>query len=436
MNVTGITPERGAAAWPRVAAAMFAAGFGANLFAPMLEVYRSDAGISQPEVTAMLGVYALGLVPALIVGGPVSDRRGRRAVLRPAMMVSALGSVVLACAAGGVEPLLFLGRFIAGIGVGMTMAAGAAWVKELSADSPTAGPRRATFAISAGFGGGPLVSGLVAQFLPAPEVTPYLVHLLVVAVAAPLMRNAPETRHARDDASRPAADPAAGTVSAAAAGAGAPAATTPAARPPLVPRVALTRRFGWAVAAWAPWVFGTVTCGFAALPTLVAGQLRWPVAYFGLIAAVAMLSGAFIQPWAQRLLERGWLPLAVVGLGAASLGMLAAAGVAHLGGPWPAIPVACLLGCSYGVMMVAGLHEVGLIADPRELGALIGVFYALTYMGFFVPFVLSLVAPAVASAAGWSVAGGYVACFLAGAVIAAASAVPVARVARRGADHP
>lgn len=421
MNVTGIT-RNGRSAWPRVAAAMFAAGFGANLFAPMLEVYREDAGISNPEVTAMLGVYALGLVPALIIGGPISDRRGRRAVLRPAMLVAALGSVVLAGAAGGQEALLFLGRFIAGAGVGLTMAAGAAWVKELSADSPTAGPRRATFAISAGFGGGPLISGLVAQFLPYPEVTPYLVHLLVVAIAAPLMWNVPETRTPASDAPE-ATDAAPG-----------PAARP--GRPPLVPEVALTRRFCWAVAAWAPWVFGTVTCGFAALPTLVAGQLHWPIAYFGLIAAVAMLSGAFIQPWAQRLLEHGWLPLAVVGLGAASLGMAAAAAAAWLGDPWIALPVACLLGCSYGIMMVAGLHEVSVIARPDELGALIGVFYALTYLGFFVPFALSLIAPAIGDATGWGRAGGYVACFLAGTVIAAASAVPVSRVARRGADHP
>lgn len=62
--------------WRRVGAAMFTVAFGANLFAPMLEVYREQDGLSESFVTGMLGIYAAGLVPALLVFGPVSDHRG------------------------------------------------------------------------------------------------------------------------------------------------------------------------------------------------------------------------------------------------------------------------------------------------------------------------------------------------------------------------
>ena len=95
-----------------------------------------------------------------------------------------------------------------------------------------------------------------------------------------------------------------------------------------------------------------------------------------------------------------------------------------------------VLGVSYGFMMVAGLREVELMARPHELGALIGVFYTLTYTGFAVPFVLSLVAPAVARWAGVEPTTGFVWCLLFGVLVCAASAVPVARAAARGVPDP
>ena len=43
--------------------------------------------------------------------------------------------------------------------------------------------------------------------------------------------------------------------------------------------------------------------------------------------------------------------------------------------------------------MLSGLAETQAIADPAELGAATGVFYSLTYLGFFAPFILSLLGP-------------------------------------------
>ena len=70
----------------------------------------------------------------------------------------------------------------AGLASGAAFGPGTTWIKELSEDG--AGARRAAGALSAGFGGGPLVAGAMAQWLPAPAVVPYVAHLVVVAVAA------------------------------------------------------------------------------------------------------------------------------------------------------------------------------------------------------------------------------------------------------------
>lgn len=372
--------------WLRVGLGMFVIAFGANLFAPLLPAYRLTTGLSDPQVTFLLAIYVAGLVPALLTGGPLSDIHGRRALIRPALLLTGLGSVVLTLSAGSVA-VLSLGRFIVGAATGLVMAAGAAWLKELSAGG--AGARRATVALSAGFGLGPLISGLIAEFLPRPDLLPYLVHLLLLALIAPLVWT---TRSPTPGASRRT----------------------------WFSRSVLSARFLWAVAAWAPWVFGTATTAFATLTSIVMEQVEYPVAFTGLIAAVAMGTGTLIQPVVTRLGE-GVVPPAVLGLGLTVAGMFVSVAVVETGSPWLVPPAAVLLGGAYGVMMVSGLREVQLLAPPAELGAATAVFYSLTYVGFFAPFLLSFLGPLI----------GYTICFLIGAGVAAGSIPPVVWAAGR-----
>ena len=141
--------------WARVALAMFAVGWGANQFAPMLQVYRRLDGLSQQTVTAMFGVYVAGLVPALLLAGWWSRHVGKRPFVRLALVAAVVASALLALGALG-EGWLYAGRLVAGLAAGAVMGPGTAWVTELS-DTPGRGARRATIALSGGFGLGPLV---------------------------------------------------------------------------------------------------------------------------------------------------------------------------------------------------------------------------------------------------------------------------------------
>ena len=174
------------------------------------------------------------------------------------------------------------------------------------------------------------------------------------------------------------------------------------------------------MAAWAPWGFGAVTTAFATLTALVLDDVAWPVAFTGVIAAITMLTGVLIQPVATRF-GSDLVPPAVLGLALVIAGMLASAAVAATNLPQLVVPAAILLGASYGIMMVSGLREVRAIAPPQDLGAATGVFYSLTYVGFFAPFIISLVGPVI----------GYQTVFLIGAAVAAVSIVPVTRIAAR-----
>ncbi|MGP5930992.1 MFS transporter [Corynebacterium glyciniphilum] len=390
-------------AWARIALGMFAVCYGANLFAPLLPVMRETHGLGQAPVNFILAVYVLGLIPALMVGGPLSDRRGRRSVVRPALLFSAVGTVVTLAAHLGVDAawgpvLLCIGRMLTGIAVGLVLAAGASWLKEVTAvtegsdgsdGSGGAAARRATAATSAGFGVGPLVSGPVAEWLPGPDTTPLIIHLVMILLLTPLVWGTPEA--GRRTASRL-----------------------------QFPPSARTPRFLFTVALWAPWAFGLATTSFAVLPPLVASGVSAPVAYTGLIAGVAMLTGTFVQPWAGRLPMGARITPPLYALATAVIGMGAAIIVVATHAVWFLVPTAMILGTAYGIMMVSGLREVQRIAAPGELGSLTAVFYALTYLGFFMPFVIALVAPLI----------GYVTVFIVGAAVCVVSILSVAVASR------
>ncbi|MDO5029803.1 MAG: MFS transporter [Corynebacterium sp.] len=377
--------------WIRVALGMFVVAFGANLFAPLLPAYRMVDSLNQSQVTFLFAIYVAGLIPALLIGGPISDRIGRRAVIRPALITAAIGSLVLLTGVWFEFASLMVGRLIIGISMGMVMAAGASWIKEVAPVAPQISARRATIALSAGFSLGPLASGLVAEFAPRPDVIPYLVHLALLLIIAPLTWNA--------------------------AGGLPPEDASQASSRYFSPAI-LSPRFLWAVAAWAPWVFGSACTSFVVLPTIA--DSRYPIAFAGLIACITMGTGVLVQPLATRISSSSFIPPAIFGLGLTTVGLLLSIVVARTENVWSVFPAAIALGAAYGVMMVSGLREVQIIAPPAELGAATAIFYSLTYVGFFAPFVISFAAPAF----------GFVPVFIFGTVVALISMYPVAKVAQ------
>ena len=164
----------------------------------MLLVYRHALDLGAGSLEAMFGVYALGLIPGLMLAGPLSDARGRRLPVLAAATTSLVGSLLLIVGARS-PALLYLGRFVVGLGSGAAFSAGTAWLRELSlrpqgtADSAQAA-RRAAVAMTTGFAIGPLVAGVLAQWGPDSRVLPYLPHVaFMVAALFAVARFAPET---------------------------------------------------------------------------------------------------------------------------------------------------------------------------------------------------------------------------------------------------
>lgn len=368
--------------WFRVALGMFLVACGANLFAPMVVVYQTTTSLGVLQTTFLFGIYALGIMVALFIGGPLSDSLGRRAIMRPAVLTTTAGSLVFLTGAGGAFLPLLIGRLCAGAAVGLAMSSGAAWIKELSTHL-SVGAKRSSIALSAGFASAPGVAGIAAEFLPWPTVVPYLLHIGLALIVVPLVWTVPEPRSTQS-ASR---------------------------RRSFVPTSLITPHY-LPVVAYAPWVFGSATTAFVFLPAQLSEHLRHPVLVAGLCALLTMGSGVVIQQLAGRIRVTSFHSMALAAVGMAlCLAVLAAA---QHGWAVFLLPIAAIImGSSYGIGMLSGLAETQTIADAEELGAATGVFYSLTYLGFFAPFILSLLGPAV----------GYSTAFVIGLTVAVATAV-------------
>lgn len=364
-NVT----EVGTARWLLVAAGMFAVAWGGNEFTPLLVMYRLEHGFSAVTVDLFLFAYVIGIVPALLICGPLSDRLGRRPVMLPATAVAAAGSILISLGADSAG-VLFSGRVLSGVALGIGMAVGGSWVKELTALDPSAsggaGARRAAMSLTAGFALGAGVAGILAQWAPWPTHLAYLVHVGICVLAGIGMASVPETR-----AAVPAAD------------------REPLRKDLLIP-AASHRRFLLVVVPLAPWVFGAASVAYAVLPSLMADSSGgYPIALSALMSVIALGSGFAIQAVGRKIDTPTHARGALVALAILVFGMLLAAWAASVLTIAAALIAAAVLGCGYGMALVSGLQEVQRIAGPDDLAGLTAVFYSLTYLGFAIPAILS-----------------------------------------------
>jgi MFS transporter len=408
--------RRTPAAWMRVALVMFAVGWGANQFSPMLIVYRHTLGLSAGEIAGLFAIYAATLIPGLLVGGPLSDRFGRRACVLPFAALSPVATLLFVLGPHSL-PLIAAGRALAGLCSGMVFGPATAWVQDLSGGDALSA-RRAALALSAGFGLGPVVAAFLAQWAGDPLVVPYLPHLALGTAALAIGLTAPAPRRGQAQPGQ--------------AGRRWP------------PAALRTRQFWLGVALPAPFVFGTVSLAIVVLPEEVTSARTLSAGYAGLMTILAFAAGIGVQPAARRVAARRPHAGIIAGLGAAAAG--AAVSVAAVAGPSQVLAGvgAVLLGLAYGLCLVCGLHDAERLAGPRDRGTVLAAYYVLAYLGFAAPYAVDGLNAGLGKPGTFAVLAG-VAAVLAGLTWArAARSVPLQanagterkRPTRAGPAHP
>jgi MFS family permease len=343
---------------------LLSAGWVANHFVALMPSISDRQHLGAARLDAIFGIYALGLLPGLLFGGRASDALGRRPVALAGSTTALVGTVAMLVSQ---QPgVLLAGRLIVGLGVGVLMSSCTAWASDLRGP---AGAAAAGAVLLGGFAVGPFAAGVIARAGQLGiRVSFGLAAALVVGAMIFSVLAAPP-----------------GEVIA------------PAAARGEEPSTAARRGTGWALS-WAmplaPWVFASATLGFITIPGRVHTGLAAPMAAGTATLIVNGVSG-LIQVLARAL---RWGPHAgTVGTVLAALGYALTAVAPPTMSLALGVPLFLILGCASGLCLREGLIDLEAAAPQRVRGALVGVFYVVTYVGFGLPLVLATAGSAIST---------------------------------------
>lgn len=313
-------------------------------------------GFTTITLTAIYAVYALGGIGALLTTGRLPDHLGRRPVLASALVVEIVAMLAFVIAED--VGMLFVGRFLAGVGVGIGAGAVSAWLVDLQ---PPGNPRLGSLVSGVGpllgLGLGAFVAGLLVQFGPDPEhlvfwvlAGLYGVGLIgIFAVPDPVGRRPGWLASMRPTIGVP---PAARSMFLA----GVPA---------LVGVWALAGLYLSLGPSLAVSLLGTES-------RLAGGALILALTGAGAIASVA------VQSFEPRLvLVRGSLVL-IAGVGISLVGVVAGSIVLLFGG-------SVVAGLGFGPAFSAFIGATVPLASPQQRGALVAAIYVVVYVAISVP---------------------------------------------------
>jgi MFS family permease len=243
---------------------LLATGWAANHFAALMPVITDSQHLSVATIDAIFGIYAVGLVPGLLIGGRASDALGRQPVAWSGTTIALAGTMAMLFSQH--SGVLLVGRLTVGLGVGLAMSAGTAWASDLKGP---AGAATAGAVLIAGFAVGPVAAGVIAAAgalgvrLSFAIAAAILVVAMLIAVIASRGATAIGSSTAHDSHQ-----------------------STSALR-------SSKRALSWALPV-APWVFASATLGFVAIPTRLHTGLTAPLAA-GAAALVVNGSSGLIQ---------------------------------------------------------------------------------------------------------------------------------------------
>ena len=357
-------PRAAQATFVGVLALLLSTGWVANHFVALMPLISDRQHLDAARLDAIFAIYALGLLPGLLIGGRLSDALGRQAVALTGAMATLVGTFAMLLSQ---QPdVLLAGRLVVGIGVGLLMSSCTAWASDLKGP---AGAGTAGAVLLAGFAVGPFAAGVIARAgQPGIRCSFGLAAALVVAAmvfSVLAVRRGSETARVAAHNWEPSAAARRGTAWA----------------------------LSWAMPL-APWVFASATLGFITIPSRVHTGLAAPLAAGTATLMVNGVSG-LVQVVARAL---RWGPHAgSAGAVLAALGYAVTA-VAPASMSLPlGLSLFLVLGCASGLCLREGLIDLEAAAPQRLRGALVGAFYVVTYIGFGLPLILTTVGPALSA---------------------------------------
>ena len=341
---------------------------GTTMPTPLYPEMSATFGFGDAATTVLFAIYAIGVVAGLVIFGRLSDTIGRRPVLGIAVVLSLLsaGLFLIAGAGDGTTVglvLMYIGRVLSGLAAGIFTSTGTVTVMENSpAGRENLATALATAANIGGLGLGILMSGVVGSVVGAPLTAPFIVHAVLLALAAVLL---PVVRD------RVVRDRSAGWL--------------PRPRVPGVPaesRTLFTAAVPGAVA-------GYTICGLysSVTPNFMAAEMG--ISDSAAIASVA--SSLFLASAVGQILLRGLGNRTLMAGGSALLvlcGILLVLAVEV--GTLPLLILSSVVGgLGQGLVFMTGMRAVTAAAPPEERTAVTTSFFIVGYLSLTVPSMLA-----------------------------------------------
>lgn len=171
---------------------------GTSILTPLLPLYLEHYELSTGTGTLLFVVYTLTVCPTMLIAGNLSDRLGRKRLLIPSMIVMTLASLVFAMSDS--VGLLFVGRVLQGLAIGGFLGVGAAFVVDHArVQSKALAATLAGVFFRLGFGLGPGLGGIIAQYGSDPLHQPFWGHVALMVVGIIAITAASETLLRRAD---------------------------------------------------------------------------------------------------------------------------------------------------------------------------------------------------------------------------------------------
>ncbi|GAA1110489.1 MFS transporter [Kribbella jejuensis] len=327
---------------------------------PLYAIYQQRDGFPTYVITVIFASYAVGVMASLYLAGHVSDWLGRRRVALLAVLAEALSAAIFLI--WPAVPGLLLARFICGVGVGVLTATATAHLSELRQIArPGEDPSRSALISSmvnlGGLAFGPLIGGLLAQYVDAPLRRPYEIFLVLLLISAVGIALVPETVERLEE--------------------------RPAYRPQRValPSSARPLFFASAIGAFAAFaIFGLST---SLAPTFLAGVLHHTSRLLaGVVTFAVFIAGAGSQVVFVRMSRPQQLRLGLIAMSVGLVGVAAGGLIPNL---WLFVIGGVVAGAGVGLVFRGAVATAASLADPSSRGEVLAALFLIAYAGLAIP---------------------------------------------------
>lgn len=162
---------------------IFIMAIGTTFPTPIFPLFQEQYNLSNLGITSLFAIYAVFLIPFLLIAGPLSNNYGLKRINMIGVIISLVSIILFLIGTSSWH--LYFSRILEGIGFGLFMGtATTLLLKQVSIEMAPKTLTLSSIGVMFGFGMGPAISGLAIQYIHFQQLRlPFLVLILLLISA-------------------------------------------------------------------------------------------------------------------------------------------------------------------------------------------------------------------------------------------------------------